>query len=112
MSNVATPNQLSEWIDQIGVYNLSQEGDQDKVILDRRSQLDSDPSRRDILYGKHKDTKQSKDARVAFLEYLHKQINENNLPQGSKDKTISMEELLGKEGLKLYKKAIREENRS
>lgn len=58
---------------------------------------------------------ESTTARTRFLNYYHKRMEELKSEGGfeqNADKTVSLENFLGKEGFKLYKQAIREENRS
>lgn len=92
------------WIALIDNYQLSNNNEEK---IQKLSESDET-----ILYGRHANTVQQKEAREAFLRHLSDVLNNGERNDSRKKKAITLEDLLGEEGVRLYKAAIREENAS
>lgn len=97
---------LDTWCSQINDYAL------DSTKPDAKAILKNTPEAIDALY-KDTDNQVNITARTAFLTYLHNEVY-TKLPKRDpiNVEAIKIEDLLSKEGLKLYKAAIKEESRS
>lgn len=101
-----TQVRMHGWIDKIGDYNLPG----DKSLSDSLNQRAIN-----ALYQGTEKGKETKTAREDFLRFLAVRFLEEqpfDRDDSRKHDTISMKDLLGKEGVKLYKQSIEEESQS